>query len=136
MKHLLLTGLALFALYTFWAKPVPQSAVTGPVARSLSSAPKADRAYVAAIYHSLADILQRDNGQRITTTSIWRAIHSDSLRLAVGGTSLKDKYSGLDKAVEETLAKYYGLEDVPLTPELIEKIIAACKDVEAQCLTN
>lgn len=136
MKHLILTGLALFVLYTFWANPVPQPAVTGPVARSLASAPKADRAYVAAIYHSLADILKRDNGQRITTTSVWRAIHSDSLRLAVGGTSLKGKYPGLDKAVEETLSKHYGLEDVPLTPDMIKQIIDACKDVEAQCLTN
>lgn len=134
MRHAVFAAIVLVVLYTFFApKSVPQPTETGPVAVALKSASKADRLYIAALYDALADVLRRDAGRNVTTTSAWRAIHSASLRLAVGGTPLKGKYPGLDRAVEETLSKYYGLEDVALTPELIKQIIAACEDVEAQC---
>ena len=78
-------------------------------------------------------MVRRDAGQRLTTAAIWRAVHRDTLALAVGSGPIKGKYPGLDTAVEETLAKYYTLQDTAMTPELVAKIIAACEDVEGQC---
>lgn len=132
MKHILLALAALFLLYTFVApKETPPPAVTGRVAEALASAPSADRVYVGRLYKALAYVTQRDNGQQINTTSIWRAVHRGMLRLAAA--NIKGKYPGLDVAVEETLAQHFSLDDLPLTPELVQKIVAGCKAVEAQC---
>jgi hypothetical protein len=111
---------------------VQRPAASGPVAQALSSAPSTDRAAVAAIYRALGDVMARDQGRLITTTAAWRAVYSDALRLAAGGTDLVGKYPGLDKAVEETLSKYYSLDTLPIDEELAGKIVAACKDVERQ----
>lgn len=133
MRHIpFLVALAICA-YTFVPKSPPTPAVTGPVATALRSAPSSDRAYLASIYSALADVVTRDKGQRITTTAVWRAIHQDALRLAVGGTALKGKYPGLDVAVEEVLSQHYSLDDAAIGPELAEQIAAGCRDVEAQC---
>lgn len=113
---------------------LPQrSAGTGPVATALKSATSTDRAKVASIYRSLADLMARDNGRLITTTALWRSVYTDALRLAAGGTDLVGKYPGLDTAVEETLGKYYSLQVLPIDDALSDKIVAACKDVERQC---
>lgn len=136
MRHLpFLIALAICA-YTFVQKSPPTPAVTGPVATALRSAPSSDRAYLASIYSALADVVTRDKGQRITTTAVWRAIHQDALRLAVGGTALKGKYPGLDVAVEEVLSQHYSLDDTAVGPEMAEQIAAGCRDVEAQCRKN
>jgi hypothetical protein len=76
--------------------------------------------------------MARDQGRLITTTAAWRAVYSDALRLAAGGTDLVGKYPGLDKAVEETLSKYYSLDTLPIDEELAGKIVDAVKDVERQ----
>lgn len=113
---------------------LPQrSAGTGPVATALKSASSTDRAKVASIYRSLADLMARDNGRLITTTALWRSVYTDALRLAAGGTDLVGKYPELDEAVEEVLAKYYSLQVLPIDDALSDKIVAACKDVERQC---
>jgi hypothetical protein len=88
---------------------------------------------VNAIYRALGDVMARDSGRLITTTAAWRAIYADALRLAVGGTDFVGKYEGLDKAVEETLAKHYPLENVAIDEALAEKIVAGVRAVEAQC---
>ena len=130
VKHLFLAAAVAFAALQF----VPQrSAATGPVATALASASSADRARVASVYASLADLIERDGGKLIPTTAVWRAIYADALRLAAGGTSLPGKYPGLDKAVEEVLAQHYPLDNLPIDKVMAGKIAAGCRAVENQC---
>lgn len=133
MKHLPIVLAAALVAYTFLPTPETPPPATGPVAQALRSAPSADREFVASIYRSLADVVRRDAGQRLTTAALWRAVHRDTLALAAGSGPIKGKYAGLDTAIEETLAKYYSLQDVAMTPELVSQIVAACEDVERQC---
>ena len=131
VKHIAV--LAAAALVAFSFMPSPRPAATGPVATALQSASSADRARVAAIYSALAELIARDSGQLITTTAAWRAIYSDALRLAVGGTDFVGKYPGLDQAVEQVLAQYYPKDDLPIDAALTAKIAAGMRAVEAQC---
>jgi hypothetical protein len=131
MKYIPLALASLLVVASFVGSPRP--AATGPVAKALGSAPSSDRARVKAIYRALGDVMARDSGRLITTTAAWRAIYSDALRLAVGGTDFVGKYEGLDTAVEETLAKHYPLENVAIDEALAEKIVAGVRAVEAQC---
>lgn len=130
VKHLILAAVIAFAAYQF----LPQRSVveTGPVSRALTSASSTDRAAVASVYAALADLIERDGGSRIATTALWRAVYQDALRLAAGGTDLPGKYPGLDQAIEETLAKYYTLDNLPIDKTLADKIAAGCRDVEGQ----
>lgn len=134
LKHLAVAGALVFTVSQFYPKksdgPRPADP---PVASALKSATSSDRAKVASIYKALADVTQRDQGRLITSTAVWRALHSDALRLAVGGTDLVGKYPGLDKAVEETLAQHFSLDNKPLDKAQVDAIVAGCKAVEAQC---
>jgi hypothetical protein len=121
-----------FAALQFVSLP-QRSVATGPVAKALASASSADRARVASIYDALADLIERDGGKLIPTTAVWRAIYSDALRLAAGGTDLPGKYPGLDKAVEEVLAQHYPLDNLPIDTAMAGKIAAGCRAVENQC---
>jgi hypothetical protein len=130
VKHLAV--LAAAALVAFSFLPSPRPAATGPVATALQSASSSDRAKVSAIYSALAELIARDSGQLITTTAAWRAIYSDALRLAVGGTDLVGKYPGLDQAVEQVLAQHYPKDDLPIDAAMAGKIAAGCKEVVRQ----
>lgn len=131
MKYLPLALASLLVAASFIGSPRP--AASGPVASALSSAPSTDRAKVKAIYRALGDVMARDSGRLITTTAAWRAIYQDALRLAAGGTDFVGKYPDLAKAVEETLAKHYPLENVAIDDALAQKIVAGMRAVEAQC---
>ena len=130
LKYLPLTLAALLVAASFVSSPRP--AATGPVADALKSASSSDRAKVRSIYGSLADVMARDQGRLITTTAAWRAIYSDALRLAAGGTDLVGKYPDLDEAVETVIAQHYSLDNLPIDPPLADKIVAAMKAVERQ----
>jgi len=135
VKHALVLGVLVFTVVQF-VKPKsdgPPRPAAPPVAAALESASSSDRAKVASIYKALGDITARDGGRLITSTSVWRAIHSDALRLAVGGTDLVGKYPGLDQAVEKVLAEHFSLDNAPLDETLVGKIVAGCKAVEKQC---
>lgn len=110
----------------------PRPAATGPVADALKSATSSDRAKVRSIYAALADLMARDQGRLITTTAAWRAIYSDALRLAAGGTDLVGKYPDLDEAVEKVLSQHYSLDNLPIDSALADKIVAGVKEVERQ----
>jgi hypothetical protein len=45
---------------------------------------------------------------------------------------LVGKYPGLDKAIEQTLAEHYPLDNLPIDPELAKKIATGCRAVETQ----
>jgi hypothetical protein len=111
----------------------PRPAATGPVADALKSATSTDRARVRAIYAALADVTNRDAGSRIANVAAWRAVHSDALRLAVGKTDLPGKYPGLDRAVETVLAQHIGLDNLPLSGEVKDKLVTGLKAVERPC---
>lgn len=130
MKHLPLAIAVLICALTF----IPQRpAVTGPVADALRSASPSDRARVASIYRALADVTGRDAGQQIPSLAVWRSIHASSLRLAAGGTTLVGKYPGLDVAVDKVLRDATGtVENVALNAELVDKLVAGCKEVVRQ----
>jgi hypothetical protein len=130
MKHLLLVAAIIYAVYTF-APSTPAPVVkTGPVADALRSATPQDKQTVASIYESLADITRRDGGKRISTTAEWRAVHQNTLGLAVGGTDLVGKYPGLDVAVEEVIGKHISLDNVALS-SVVDDLVAACEEVAA-----
>jgi hypothetical protein len=132
VKHWILAAAVAFAALQFVSLP-QRSVATGPVAKALASASSAERARVASIYDALADLIERDGGKLIPTTAVWRAIYSDALRLAAGGTDLPGKYPGLDKAVEEVLAQHYPLDNLPIDTAMAGKIAAGCRAVENQC---
>lgn len=127
-----LAAAALVALSFVKIAPSPP-ADRGPVAVALQSASSSDRAKVASIYRALGDLMRRDSGKLIATTSMWRSVYQDALRLAAGGTDLVGKYPGLDAAVEQTLAKHYSLDVASIDQAMAAKIVDACKDVERQC---
>lgn len=131
MKHIVLTVASLLVVYCCFlpARPVAEP---GPVAVAMRPASNADRVKVASIYRALADITERDAGQQITSTSVWRTCHSSALRLSAGGTDLPGKYQGLDRAVEQVLALHFSLDDVAMTKELAAKIAAGCREVAKQ----
>lgn len=129
VKHVAVLAAAALVAFSFVG---PRPAATGPVADALQSASSTDRAKIAAVYSALADVIARDSGRLIATTSAWRAIYSAALRLAVGGTDLVGKYPGLDKAVEQVLGQHYTQDDVPIDDKLAEKIAAGMHAVERQ----
>jgi hypothetical protein len=130
VKHIIVALAVAFAAMQF----VPQRPAVepGPVAVALKSASPTDRARIRSVYAALADLIRRDSGKLIATTAVWREVYSSALRLAAGGTDLPGKYPGLDKAVEEVLAKYYPLENMPIDAALAAKIAAGCEAVEKQ----
>jgi len=103
---------------------------TGPVAEALARATTSDRAKVARIYRALATITERDAGQQIATVGVWRAVHSAELRLAVG--ELKGKYPGLDVAVEKVLSSFVPAEDIPMSDDVVDGLVAGCQEVAKQ----
>jgi hypothetical protein len=133
VKHIAPVVCCLLLLYAFLPS-VPLLAPAGPVAAALSTAPRTDRSFIGRIYRALGDVTKRGYAeQRITTVSAWRNVHRSALGLAADSSNVKGKYPGLDVAVEGVLAKHFALDDVALTPELVEKIVAGCTDVEKQC---
>jgi len=130
MKHALVAAAALLVVLTL----LPASPEkTGPVADALRKATRADRQTVAGIYAALADITERDAGKLIPTTAVWRKVHADSLRLAVGGTDLVGRYPGLDNAVEQVMAAHVSLDNVAMDAERVAALAKACRAVESQC---
>lgn len=120
-------------LVAFSFVPVSRPVADGPVANALKSATSSDRARVASIYRSLADVTRRDRGQQITTLGQWRAVHASALRLAAGGTDLVGKYPGLDVAVDAVLSKRIGeLTNAPMSADMVTKLADGCAEVAYQ----
>ena len=129
VKPWLVIAAVAFAAYQFL--PATQRPV-GPVSSVLANASTRDRAKVKSVYGALADLIERDGGKLIPTTAVWRAIYADALRLAAGGTGLVGKYPGMYKAIAQTLAEHYPLDNLPFDPELAKKIATGCRAVETQ----
>lgn len=132
--HILKRASILAAGFLVAVSLIPASPpAAGPVADALRVATPRDRARVASLYRALADITARDAGQQIKTVGTWRAVHASALRLAAGGTDLPGKYKGLDVAVDTVLRDSLGsLEDVPLTSDVVRKLVDGCNRVVSQ----
>lgn len=133
MKHVAVLASALLVVVSLIPASRPAA---GPVADALRSASPADRARVASIYRALGDVTARDAGRQITTLAQWRAVHASALRLAAGGTPLVGKYPGLDVAVDTVLRQGIqaerGVDDVPMSADVVSKLVAACNEVVKQ----
>lgn len=132
-KHLLAIAAIVLVAVAFMptiAVPVhpPAPAPVSKVAQCLKAASKADKARVAAFYSALADVLERDSAV-IHTTGLFRTVHANSLDLAFKGTDLPGKYAGLDQAINDRLVAAIGLENVALTGEKKDALLAALKEV-------
>jgi len=127
MKHLLLVIAVLYVGYTFL--PVAQPPVD-PVGKALVSASRADKEKIAQFYEAMADVVERDAGQRIPTLKVWRDMHQDALGLAFGGTELVGKYPGLDVAIDGELVEAVGLDNVAFG-QVSSKLAAACREIAA-----
>jgi hypothetical protein len=131
MKHFAALVVVLLAVWAFApAAPIkpPVTPPTTGVAAVLAKATSADKARVQAFYGAVADVVERDQ-KLIATVGGFRRVHANSLDLAFKGTDLPGKYAGLDVAIEEALVKAIGKEDVALTPEKRQALIAALKEV-------
>ena len=127
MKHILLVLAVLYVGYTFLPVSQPPS---DPVGKALVSASRSDRERVAQFYDAMADVVERDAGQRIPTLQVWRAMHKDALGLAFGGTELVGKYPGLDVAIDGELVEAVGLDNVAFS-QVSSKLAAACREIAA-----
>ncbi|NBW20534.1 MAG: hypothetical protein EBR82_72450 [Caulobacteraceae bacterium] len=127
MKHIPIAVAVVLVVLSFLPGRQPAA---GPVAEALRTATPSDRAKVARIYTALAVITQRDAGKQIPTVGVWRAVHSAELRLAVG--ELKGKYTGLDVAVDKVLQSFVPAQDVPMSDDVIDGLVAACEEVAKQ----
>jgi hypothetical protein len=133
----LVAGLILVATFVLPApnwdagkKPAPEPAVpvvTDPViVQLLAAADDGDRARIEGIYNGLSFVLKREpsmGDHRLATTEQWADLHTHTLDRAV---EQKDKYPGLNKAINDVFLAKTGTDDVlPTTPEVLTKLIEA-----------
>jgi len=126
-KHIpVILALAL-AVFSFLPASAPRQG--GPVAAAMANASRSDKATLSRIYTALADKTAEDDGTLITTLSMWRTLHSNTLKLAAA--QMKGRYAGLDTAVEKVLADHVPLDDVALKG-VVDKVVTGCREVAEQ----
>lgn len=89
---------------------------------------------LADFYLSFADVIERDgnNGSGvpvIKTTGQLRTAYMRGGRLAIQATETPDKYPGLAEKIDEIIADWIGLEDVPLTTERRREVVECFRAV-------
>jgi len=129
MKHLAALVVVVLALWSFApARTKPVEVPSSPVSLAMSKATDVDRQRVHQFYAAVADVVDRDQ-KVIATVGQFRRVHANSLDLAFNGTDLPGKYVGLDAAIEAVLVQAVGKEEVALTPEKRQALVAALKGV-------
>ena len=97
--------------------PAPASdalrAAVGPVAQKLAGHQE-DGQRLAAFYLALADVIARDQGKVISTTSQVRELNQRAGLLMFQRTAIAGKYPGLAEAVDKVLEDAIGLDNVTL----------------------
>ncbi len=88
-------------------------ATVGPVVTILKNHPE-DGRNLATFYAAVADVLARDQGRIIQTTSQLREIHRRAGLLMFQKTGIDGKYPGLAEAIDKVLADRIGLDNVAL----------------------
>jgi len=87
-------------------------AIVGPVQEKLADHQE-DGRRLAAFYQSLADVIQRDGGNVVTTTSQLREINRRAGLLMFQKTGIQGKHPGLAEAIDTAIAEGVGLEETP-----------------------
>ena len=112
--------------------PVTPHATDAGIVQLLVAAAPEDKARINGIYTSLAAVVTRDAGKRITTTEQWADLQANTLQLAIDKAG---KYPGLDKAIEAVFLAKLGTDDVlPSTPDTQAKLVDACETVASSAL--
>ena len=134
MRHIPVIVCAVCFLLSSGVKliPAPVQQPTGAVVEALRAATAKDKASIHATYAALEDIVSRDKGQIISTTEMFRELHSRTLKLAFGSTTLVGKYPALSPAIESVFLSKMSLDNVPVTPDVITKITSACREIQNQ----
>lgn len=127
MKNLAMIAALAYLAWTFVPAAQPK---TGAVAEALRNATARDKCRIADFYDAMADVTERDGGERIPNLMAWRAMHKDALGLAFGGTDLVGKYHNLDVAIDGVLKDAVGLDNVPLS-QVASKLTDACEEIAA-----
>ena len=103
---------------------VPAGPTDAAIVALLSKADAADRARIVSVYTGLETVLKRDNGKLVTNTEKLALVQANTLVTAI---ETPGKYPGLDKEIERVFLAAVGTDDVvPVTPELVNKLAAAC----------
>lgn len=132
LAGLILVGVFVLPLPTTESgkKPAPEPAVpvvTDPkIVELLVNATDVDRARIDGIYSGLSFVLKREptmGDHRLATTEQWKDLHEHTLDRAV---EQKDKYPGLDVAINDVFLAKTGTDDVlPMNPDVLAKLIEA-----------
>ena len=95
----------------------------------LRGAAAEDRARIRSVYAGMKHVLQRDKGERVSTTEKFAEVHANTLQLAIDKPG---KYPGLDDAIESVFIAAVGQTNLDptvvnaITPEMQAKLITAC----------
>lgn len=91
----------------------------------LADATAEDRARVNGIYSGLKAVIERDNGDLVTTTEKWALLQANTLKLAVEQVN---KYPGLDVAIDNVFKEQIGTMDVAtVNADMVKKLATACE---------
>ena len=96
----------------------------------LAKAAASDKARIVSVYSGLAEVLRRDNAERVNNTEKWAELHSNTLELAIDEPG---KYPGLDVAIEAVFVRTVGTDGIdatvvnPVSPMVQRKLIEAAE---------
>ena len=104
---------------------VPAGPTDAKIVELLTGSDAADRARIVGVYSGLSHVLNRDGGKKlITTTEKFAMLQANTLGVAI---DTPGEYPGLDTAIESVFLTAVGSDDVvPVTPELVTKLVDAC----------
>lgn len=120
------------------SKPSPDVVVNdktnSAIVEILKGADKADKKRIADVYSSLAEVLKKDNAQRVDNTEKFAELQGNTLELAIDQPG---KYPGLDVAIENVFKEVVGTDGIdasvvnPINPLVQKKLIEATKIIAA-----
>ena len=119
------------------APVVPPAEVDSTIVTVLADASPEDRRRITSVYNGLKFVILRDwsdkGNKRISTTAKLEELQGETLVLAI---DTPGKYKDLDKAIESVfLAKIGTQDEIPVTQDVVQKIVKACEVVAASAET-
>lgn len=112
--------------------PAPGPTVTPDeaISRILANADAADKKRIGDVYAGMRFVLERDKGQRVSTTEKFADLHANTLQLAVNYQP--GKYPNLDVEIDRVFKTTIGTDDVvSLNADVLKKVLTACDIVIA-----
>lgn len=107
-------------------EPAPHPVVVpdAAIVRLLASAEAADKQRIASVYRGMRAVLERDAGQRVTTTEKFADFHANTLQLALNYKP--GKYPGLDVEIDRVFKAAVGDDVVSVRGETLDNLLKAC----------